>query len=149
MFYHWNSGMFDADTSQKNTDLILPGLHTQTSWSGKIGHTRKEKGINQQQCHAQENKTRGLCCWSAQERNHHQWEREGRPLCAQGVNYRYSVPGKKTGGTPSKVLSRAHTPFQFSHLFHSVTKFIWLHLFSFLANTGARKYFDSQPANVL
>lgn len=98
--------------------------------SGKVEHTRKETGVNRQQCHALENKTRGLCCWSTQEQNSHQREREGKSLCAQGVNCRYNVPNKNRRHNP-KYFTRTHTRFQFSDLFHSVTKFIWLYLFLF------------------
>lgn len=112
----------------KNTQiwLCLIFTHRFPSQSGKGEHTRKEKGVSQQQNHAQENMTRGLCCWSAQEQNHHQREWEGKPSCAQGVNYSYSVPSKKNRRHNPKYFTRTHD----SNLFHSATKFIWLYLFS-------------------
>ena len=98
-------------------------------------------------------------------------ERKRRKIsCAQGVNCRYSVPPKKRKPQARcKVLythTRTHThTWAHTHLHKQLktrlqsvgnssnkrnrSKLLlnWFDLFSFLANSGTRKYFNSQPGN--
>lgn len=95
-------------------------------------------------------------------------ERKRRKLfCAQGVNCRYSVPPKNENHRHDQVLythtrtwARTHLHKQLKTRFQSVgnssnkrnrSKLLLnlFDLFSFLANSGTRKYFSSQPGNVL